>query len=191
MKIIFLLAFLIISVISLEGNFLPQKLKIYLSKNVLQEDKNQICSYQLEKRIVRGSSLEPLIRNGQEVKVFFNYYKCNEIRRDDIVLYSYAGNNAPLIKIVKGIPGDNFKLVKAGENQWYILINGEVLKNSQRIPYLISGEKYQLLSIYEKNYQGIIPENAYLLLGNSPSGSTDSTSFGLVSQQDILAKVEY
>lgn len=191
MKIIFLLAFLIISVISLEGNFLPQKLKIYLSKNVLQEDKNQICSYQLEKRIVRGSSLEPLIRNGQEVKVFFNYYKCNEIRRDDIVLYSYAGNNAPLIKIVKGIPGDSFKLVKAGENQWYILINGEVLKNSQRIPYLISGEKYQLLSIYEKNYQGIIPENAYLLLGNSPSGSTDSTSFGLVSQQDILAKVEY
>lgn len=191
MKIIFLLAFLIISVISLEGNFLPQKLKIYLSKNVLQEDKNQICSYQLEKRIVRGSSLEPLIRNGQEVKVFFNYYKCNEIRRNDIVLYSYAGNNAPLIKIVKGIPGDSFKLVKAGENQWYILINGEVLKNSQRIPYLISGEKYQLLSIYEKNYQGIIPENAYLLLGNSPSGSTDSTSFGLVSQQDILAKVEY
>jgi signal peptidase I len=148
------------------------------------------CLTYEEERIVRGSSLSPLIEDGQVVKVIFDYYECNEIERGDIVLYSYAGNEAPLIKIVKGIPGDKFNLQEA-EGGWHILINGETVKNSEDIPYLISGKRYQMLSLYEKEYLNGIADNAYLILGNIPSGATDSTRFGFVSAKDILGKVKY
>jgi len=47
-----------------------------------------------------------------------------------------------------------------------------------------------MLSLYERDYKGVIPENAYLLLGNRASGSVDSTTFGLVDKSGIVAKVE-
>jgi len=148
------------------------------------------CSIMTEEKIVRGSSLSGLIEDGQTITVFSGYYTCNEIERGDIVLYSYAGNEAPLIKVVKGIPGDKFNLREA-EGGWHILINGETVKNSEDIPYLISGKRYQMLSLYEKEYLNGIADNAYLILGNIPSGATDSTRFGFVSAKDILGKVKY
>jgi len=147
------------------------------------------CQVTVEKRIVRGNSLTPFIKEGQEIKAFFGYYKCNEIQKDDVVLYSYAGNDAPLIKIVKGAPGDSFKLKEVGQGQWQILINGEVLKNSEGESYLISGSRYKMLSLYEDDYRNGIPPNTYLILGNEISGSLDSTRFGLVDKSDFLGKV--
>jgi type IV secretory pathway protease TraF len=47
-----------------------------------------------------------------------------------------------------------------------------------------------MLSLYEKDYKGVIPENAYLLLGNLIFGSLDSTHFGLIDKSGIVAKVE-
>jgi hypothetical protein len=46
-----------------------------------------------------------------------------------------------------------------------------------------------MLHLYEVDYSGIIPEGANLLLGNSPSGTTDSTRFGLVDKGDFAGKI--
>ncbi|MDP3990767.1 MAG: signal peptidase I [Candidatus Nealsonbacteria bacterium] len=153
-------------------------------------DEPEECQVKPEEKIVRGGSLDPLIKDGEIVKVFWGYYDCNDIKRDDVVLYSYAGNEAPLIKIVRGVPGDKFNLWQT-DGGWHILINGEVLKNSEGIPYLISGKRYEMLSLYEKDYGGIIPKDAYLIMGNLVSGSIDSTRYGLIDKSDILGKVEY
>jgi len=153
-------------------------------------DEPEECQVEVEERIVRGSSLDPLIKDGEIVKVLFGYYECNEIKREDIVLYSYAGDEAPLIKIVKGVPGDEFSLQQI-DGGWHILINEEILKNSTGEPYLISGKRYEMLALYEKDYKGEIPAGAYLLLGNIPGGATDSTRFGLVSKGGIIGKAEY
>jgi signal peptidase I len=104
-----------------------------------------------------------------------------------LIVYSYGGNENLLIKIVKGLPGDKFSLQKT-EGGWHILINGKVLKNSENKPYLLDERSYRMLSLYERDYKGVIPENAYLILGNLVSGTLDSTSFGLVGKQDILGK---
>ncbi len=146
------------------------------------------CPIKIEEKIVRGNSLEPLIKDGETIEVLFGYYDCHPIQRNDIVLYSYSGNKNPIIKIIKGIPGDKFSLKKTN-NGWYILINGEILKNSENQPYIFDDQGYRLLSLYEKDYKGIIPEDAYLLLGNLPQGSLDSSHFGLVGKKNILGKV--
>jgi signal peptidase I len=145
--------------------------------------------YTTEEKIVRGESLSPLIRSGDEVKILIGYYDCHKIEREDIVAYDYKGDDVPIIKIVKGLPKDQIILASTSSG-WNILINGQAVKNSEGKEYLIGGQGYNMLSLYIRDYQGKIPENAYLILGNIASGTVDSTVFGLIDKSDILGKVE-
>ncbi len=140
-------------------------------------------------KVVRGNSLAGLIEDGETIRAFINYYNSNEIERNDIILYSFAGNDAPLIKVIRGMPGDRFEL-SATTNGWYILINGKILKNSKAEPYIINERGHRMISLFVESYQGVIPADAYLILGNLVGGGMDSTQFGLVHKTDILGKVQ-
>ena len=151
------------------------------------KSEKQKCLVQTKTEIVRDSSMEPLIKSGEEIKALFGYYNCEPIKRDDIVLVKYSGNEHPLIKIVKAIPEDKFHLQET-ENGWHILVNDKILKNSEGKPYLLNNQRKKMLSLYENDYQGIIPENAYLVLGNNSFGSRDSTKFDLIGNQPLWLK---
>ena len=140
-------------------------------------------------KVVRGNSLAGLIEDGETVRAFLNYYDSNEIERNDIILYSFAGSDTPLIKIIRGIPDDRFEL-STTPSGWHILINDEILKNSKDEPYLINERGYRMLSLFVESFQGVIPADAYLILGNLVGGEMDSTQFGLVHKTDILGKVQ-
>lgn len=149
---------------------------------------HQECPIVNVKKIVKGDSLRGLVNNGEEVIALEGYYTCNEISKEDVVVYTYAGNDNPIIKIVKGVPGDNFNIQRT-TGGWNIMVNNEILKNSQDIPYLLTENNHQMLSLYEKDYSGVIPPNTYLILGNLPGGSIDSSHFGLVDKEGIVAKI--
>jgi len=171
--------FLIIILIVLSG-------LIYFS----QSEKSS-CPIQTKKEIVRGSSMEPLIKSGYEITALYGYYDCQPIKRNDIVLVKYAGNQDPLIKVVKAIPEDKWELNENKEkNTFEIIVNGQALKNSQGAIYQIPSSKIKVLQLYQKDYP-IIPENTYLVMGNLVSGSMDATKFGLIDKSSILAKVEF
>lgn len=162
-----------------------------LKKQSFDSAQSPNCPVEEKQEIVRGDSLEPIVKNGQEVKILYGYYKCNEVKRDDIVAFDYKGNPAPIIKIIKAVPQDKFGFVQSKEkNGWHILVNNKILKNSQGIPYLINATSYKLLSLYEHDFKGMMPKNVYLILGNLPTGSLDSTRFGLVGKDGIIGKVE-
>ena len=189
-----ILAVLIVVLIFLnsEGLSFLNKISQIFSQNQSNSIKNleiQDCSIKTEEMIVRGNSLDPLIKSDQTIKALFGYYDCNKIKICDIVLFDYAGNKNSVIKIVKGISGDKFEL-RQSNSGYNIIVNGQIVKNSENEPYLVSGNAYKMLSLYEKDYKGVIPEDAYLLLGNRISGSVDSTTFGLVDKSGIIAKVE-
>ena len=146
------------------------------------------CSYRIEKETVRGTSLSGLVEDGDEVFLHYGYFECGEIERGDIVAYSYAGNENPIIKIIKAVPGDKFELKEEG-GKWKILVNGESAKNSTGEEYVLGERAHKMLSLYERDYGGAIPSGAYLLLGNLAGGTLDSTHFGLVSKEDILGAI--
>lgn len=146
------------------------------------------CPVVFEKREVNGSSLAGFIESGAEVQIAFGYYSCNEVAVGDVVIYDDAGEPRPLIKRVQAIAGDSFALAFA-EGGVKILVNNQVLKNSNGEPYRISTRAYELLSLYERDYGGFIPKGALLLLGNTVSGSRDSTEFGFASSRQLLGKV--
>ncbi len=163
----------------------------YFSKsgNPVRKNKND-CAVTAETKYVRGFSMGPIFKPEQEITALYGYYNCNKIEREDIVLLNYPGNNSPLIKMVKMIPDDKFHIEKNGEDKWNIIVNGEILKNSEGFPYQIDEKKALLLESYAKQYGGVVPANFYYVLGNILEGTVDSTRFGFVSRFQILAKVE-
>ena len=43
-----------------------------------------------------------------------------------------------------------------------------------------------MLNLYVTSYQGVIPENTFLVLGNQENGTMDSSQFGLIHKNDVL-----
>ncbi|UCD16102.1 MAG: signal peptidase I [Candidatus Omnitrophota bacterium] len=160
-------------------------------KSTTQELKDNItdCIIKSEDVFVRGDSLSSMIYNGQRVKLLQGYYKCNSVEREDVIAYRYAGNDAPVIKIVKAVPGDEWYLKKnkAG-NRYQIIVNGESLRNSEDQLYQIPEYNSKTLQLYVKTYPKL-RKDTYLILGNQVSGSADSTRFGLVDKSDIVGKI--
>ncbi len=181
----FALSFLLFTLIYfLQNSFVVFEQEAPQKREAIQEG----CNIQKAEKTVRGSSMSPLIGDGETVQVFFNYYDCNEVKRDDIVLYDYAGNDVPLLKQVKGVPGDFFEL-KEKNGVWNIYINEKIVKNSEEKEYSFSKNRYNMLALYEKNYKEKgIPENTFLILGDSTNPVTDSSRFGFVGKNDIMGK---
>ncbi len=144
------------------------------------------CVKEVKEFTVRGSSMTDLINQGEKVKILFGFYDCNEIRREDVVAYDYKGNSNLIIKSVKGLPGDNFKI---NEKDGLLVINDIAVLNNQGESYFLDDQDKKMLKLYERDYRGKIPPETYLILGNLASGSTDSTRFGLVGRKELVGEV--
>ena len=135
-----------------------------------------------------GTSMEGILSDGERVTVLKNYYACHAVARGDIVDYDYGGPE-DLVKSVMGVPGDMLAFQKSG-SRWHILVNGAPLANAQGETYFVSDAAHRMLALYVGDEGGVIPAGAYLVLGNNPTGSIDSTWFGLASAGDFKGKVE-
>jgi signal peptidase I len=142
----------------------------------------------LEEFEVRNNSMSGLLDAGEKIDVDFNYYKNNEIKRGDIVLFSYAGSENYLVKTVYGVPDDIVDLENA-EGKFKLLINGRPVENSEGKEFVFNAQRASLLSLYITDYKGRIPDGAYLILGNLEGGSLDSSQFGFVSSDSIVGRV--
>jgi len=146
------------------------------------------CPDSSKEMTVQGTSMYPFIKPGDKVKALFGYYGCHDIKRDDIVLFKYSGNKNLLIKFVRAIQGDQWSLKKV-DNVYEIVINGNILKNSEGKFYQFNEHSSKMLKLYTNDYP-TIPAGVYLLLGDKIEGSLDSSHFGLVSKNEIIAKVD-
>ena len=146
------------------------------------------CPITQEFKRVNGDSLIPSVKPGTQVKLYGGYYACNPVQRGDLAAYHYGGEIEPLAKFVRGIPGDTFGLEKVGSD-YHILINGSVLKNSQLLPYILTEAQYNLLQLYVRDDNGVIPKDAYLIMGDRQYGTVDSTKVGLVGKKDLIGKL--
>jgi len=143
-----------------------------------------------EKDTVQGESLSGIVENGEEITLLKGYYECNPINKGDVIAYNYSKNPNPIIKIVKALPGDNVKLQRNEKGYFNIIINNEIAFNSSGEPYELTEAKTKMLSLYLKDYNGIIPKDTLIILGNQTGGSIDSTKFGLASYKKIIGKVQ-
>ncbi len=176
------LLFLIILICIILGGiiFLKIKNKVPIFNN---------CQIIIEEKEVRGDSMAPFIKNGTMIRILNSYQKCYVFRRNDLVIYKYAGHKTPLIKRIHAIPGDTLTLRKQQQGDWNIFINSKILQNKAGENYSFNDKEYQMLSLYAQDYP-IIPKKTYLILGEKINGTMDSSRFGLIGEDNIIGKAE-
>lgn len=150
----------------------------------LPKGMHRSCITRIQPYTIRGHSLTGVLEHRENITAYLGYQNCNNLQDGDVVVWKTNVKENPLIKIVKGVPGDNFSIEK-----YTLFRNGEVLRNNNGTAYSIKASNARFLATYFATYP-TIPEGYYFLIGNAPIGGLDSTQLGYISQSDILGIVD-
>ena len=147
------------------------------------------CSVKISEHFIRGQSMSELFQPETRIEAEEGWYACHPVKRDDIVLVRLPHRKDPLIKIAKVIPGDRFELKSLSGASYQLLINRQVAKTPKGQSYLFSGSAYKMLSLYEKDFKGVMPKDTYFVFGTQPGGSLDSAKYGPITHAALMARV--
>lgn len=145
------------------------------------------CDEGIERRLVRGDSMQGIVSHGDEVRIKKGYYTCHEVQRGDIVAYQFGRESDVLVKRVVGVPGDIWRVEKQVRGDYTLFINHIEQRTTLDALYRFTEAQAKMLSLYKSP----IPEHTYLILGNQPGGTLDSSRFGLIGEDNLLGKVIY
>ncbi|MCF7860631.1 signal peptidase I [Candidatus Woesearchaeota archaeon] len=141
---------------------------------------NDSNCYSIVEKEIRGSSMQPLYKDGETLKLMQGYYDCNPINRGDLVALNISGD-VPLIKRIVALPSDNIEIINSS-----LTINGQTLTNSENREYILAPNQAKMIGLYIKN-NTLVPE-AYIIFGDNLVSSRDSRIFGGVAKKSILGK---
>lgn len=129
--------------------------------------------------------MSPLIKNGEKIYAVMGRASCySPIQKGDVIIFENGSNNLPLLKRIYAQGGDKFSIKDSN-----IFVNGQIVSNSQDIPYSINKKRAAMLQLYIRDYKGIMPAHTFLVLGDNVGGTDDSSRFGLIHGNDIIGKV--
>ncbi|MFZ9596189.1 MAG: hypothetical protein ACO3A2_08940 [Bdellovibrionia bacterium] len=159
---------------------------------VQSEGCNANTQYPEEEVEQKDATMKGVIEPGQKYKVIRNWYRCNPSKRDEVVYYRYHTERPPVPRIIKGLPGDQFKLVRDKSGQaWNLLINGKpVTDATQKEPLSFGGQANPLLSLYENSMKGVLQPKTHIIFSAISHGTLDSSTLGVVHSDDFMGKVE-
>ncbi len=122
---------------------------------------------------VDGYSMLPTLQDGEFVLVNRLAYRfeTSPQRGDIIVFHSPIDNTQDLIKRIIGLPGDTVTVQNG-----VVYINGNPLQE----PYIAAAP------LYSGSWN--VPEGYLFVLGDNRNDSSDSHSWGLLAQENILGK---
>lgn len=125
---------------------------------------------------VVSSSMSPTICEGDTVLVdLWHDLAVSELSRGDLVAVRVPGSDVPLVKRVAGLPGDSVAIEDA-----LLVVNGERVDE----PYVD-----QLAN--DALYWGpvVVPDDAFVVLGDARERSVDSRRFGPVPGDRLVGRV--
>jgi signal peptidase I len=132
----------------------------------------------IESRVVEGSSMEANLHNGERLIVVKAAYWFGEPQRGDIIIFTHPLDpTRTLVKRVIGLPGEQIAF-EGG----MVYIDGSPVQE----PY-INGQAGTYCSGAYCNLT--IPEGEYFVMGDNRQASSDSRSWGLLPEKNIIGRV--
>ena len=127
---------------------------------------------------VQGTSMLPLLADGERIVVNKFVYRFQPIQRGDVVVFWYPKDpSVSFIKRVVGVPGDTVELR-----------SGALYVNNVRVE-----EDYLKLAFRDSDsYSAVtVPKGFYYVLGDHRNSSNDSRSWGEVPVKYIYGKAVF
>ena len=148
-------------------------------------------NYETEQIEMKDSHMKGLIEVGDKYTVVKGWYKCNPVKRDDVVFYVYNYGQPAVPRLVHAIPGDKFKLVKDKKRKaWNLSVNGKLVTNGDgKEPHFFGNDAPPVLSLYENSMKGVLAPSTYIIFSTVSPGSFDS-EMGVVNSEDFRGKVD-
>ena len=150
---------------------------------------NMDCVREKVVETISDPHMEEAIPGGTNMRVFLNYYNCNSVSREDLVWFRFSDSIKPVVRIVKGVPGDRYELQKLDDKKWSIKINGQAIKTKTGNDYFVESNSVPPLKTYEISRKGILRDKEFILLSSNPPGLTDSSNLGLVKPEKLAGRV--
>ncbi len=127
---------------------------------------------------VEGTSMLPGLDDQERIFINKFVYNFEPIERGDVVVFRYPRDpSKSYIKRVIGVPGDHVRI-----DDGRVYVNGRRLREPY-VPAEFSDDR----SVAELT----VPRNAYYVLGDHRSSSSDSRDFGPVSRRYIYGKAVF
>jgi signal peptidase I len=124
---------------------------------------------------VQGTSMLPLLEDGERIIVNKFVYRFSPIDRGDVVVFWYPKDpSVSFIKRVIGVPGDTVEL-----RNGRVVVNGRRLEEGYVSPQFNDGDSHAPVEV-GKGY--------YYVLGDHRSSSNDSRNWGEVPERYIYGK---
>lgn len=148
-----------------------------------------IMTYIVFSSIVKGSSMNPTLKNGQRLYIsVFNY----QVKIDDVIIYNEKTTNNYIVKRVVAKENDVLstnKVISEDNNliEYRLMINGIAYQNSNNEYYRLNqnDELYRLIS--QTSYQ--LEKDEFIALGDNERHSADSRRFGIFNVDKLIGKV--
>ncbi len=127
---------------------------------------------------VQGTSMEPLLQDGERIVVNKFVYRFRAIERGDVVVFWYPRDpSVSFVKRVVALPGDLVE-IRGGE----LVVNGLAVKESYLPPSFRDDDSHPPTEV-RKGY--------YFVLGDHRRSSNDSRSWGEVPEKYIYGRAVF
>ena len=126
---------------------------------------------------VQGTSMLPLLEDGERIVVNKLVYRFRSIARGDVVVFWFPGDpSVSFIKRVVGLPGDVVELRRG-----VLYVNGRLVEEGYLAPRYRDEDSYGPTPV-KKGF--------YYVLGDHRNSSNDSRSWGEVPEKYIYGRAE-
>jgi signal peptidase I len=123
--------------------------------------------------IVKGTSMEPCLHDGDRLVVDRVSYNLGDVTRGDVVILRYPRNpEVDFVKRVVALPGDRIAMIDG-----VLMVNGEV------------ADSYGCIPDHQELRETAVPPGEFFVLGDNRPVSCDSRDFGLVDQTLLKGRV--
>jgi len=127
---------------------------------------------------VQGTSMEPLLRDGDRIVVNKFVYRFQPIERGDVVVFWYPQDpSVSFIKRIVGLPGDLIEIR-----------SGRVFVNDEPVP---EGYLHEDFRDQSSHYPDRVHKGHYFVLGDHRRSSNDSRTWGEVPQKYIYGQAVF
>ena len=127
---------------------------------------------------VQGTSMEPLLEDGERIVVNKFVYRFRPIDRGDVVVFWYPRDpSVSFIKRVVGLPGDTVE-IRSGR----LLVNDVRVEEDYLKPAFRDNDSYSAVTV---------PKGFYYVLGDHRNSSNDSRSWGEVPERYIYGRAVF